>query len=484
MEKKEKSSLAERLFSLSIKDILNRDLYKHQIKPIPDRFRSAEEYRRCFVPHLLEETRTELSSTFKSLSRSPVFEIHSVEIKEGSGSSSNSVYEITLKNTGTINATYQPKCGDVIALTKERPRRIDDLNPLHLAYVFFSDGDLTVFVRSARAIPSLHEYPILPYKQNGHLIRFGVFLMNTTTNIRIWNALHNEDPSSTLIQSVLQENSLRKTIPDRFGTVDEYVHCFIPHLLEETRTELFSSLKSLSRSPVFFTHSMEKRIKESSGSSSNTLLYDITLSNEDNFSAKYQPKCGDLIALTKTRPRRIDDLDPLLLAYVFKMDGDLIISVHVSRSLSPGEKHSIRFGVSLTTLTTNTRIWNALHNEAANSTLIQSVLQGNNQREQRAVSTRSQRRGMEQVGKELDSSDKPVGAVCSTGLQQQQRNSTTRWRGGCPKSNGEADSSADEEQPANRRRIEVIPSQQNLSSDDESDDTPVLEDLRCSETEV
>ncbi|KAL0773311.1 hypothetical protein Bca101_038462 [Brassica carinata] len=206
------------MFDIVIHDIgIGHLLLVHQIdlleliKPIPDRFRSAEEYRRCFVPHLLEETRTELSSTFKSLSRSPVFEIHSVEIKEGSGSSSNSVYEITLKNTGTINATYQPKCGDVIALTKERPRRIDDLNPLHLAYVFFSDGDLTVFVRSARAIPSLHEYPILPYKQNGHLIRFGVFLMNTTTNIRIWNALHNEDPSSTLIQSVLQENSLAST---------------------------------------------------------------------------------------------------------------------------------------------------------------------------------------------------------------------------------------------------------------------------------
>ncbi|KAF2539545.1 hypothetical protein F2Q68_00022387 [Brassica cretica] len=42
----------------------------------------------------------------------------------------------------------------------------------------------------------------------------------------------------------------------------------------------------------------------------------------------------------------------------------------------------------------------------------------------------------------------------------------------------EGDSSADEEQPANRRRIEVILSQQTLSSDDENDDTPVLEDLR------
>ncbi|KAF2541780.1 hypothetical protein F2Q68_00030730 [Brassica cretica] len=43
---------------------------------------------------------------------------------------------------------------------------------------------------------------------------------------------------------------------------------------------------------------------------------------------------------------------------------------------------------------------------------------------------------------------------------------------GAPKSNGEGDSSADEEQLANRRRIEVIFSQQTLSSDDENDDTP------------
>ncbi|KAF3519233.1 hypothetical protein DY000_02061596 [Brassica cretica] len=40
------------------------------------------------------------------------------------------------------------------------------------------------------------------------------------------------------------------------------------------------------------------------------------------------------------------------------------------------------------------------------------------------------------------------------------------------------DSSADEEHPANRRRIEVILSQQILSSDDDNDDTPKLGDLR------
>ncbi|KAG5382592.1 hypothetical protein IGI04_034062, partial [Brassica rapa subsp. trilocularis] len=44
--------------------------------------------------------------------------------------------------------------------------------------------------------------------------------------------------------------------------------------------------------------------------------------------------------------------------------------------------------------------------------------------------------------------------------------------------NGEGDSSADEEHPANRRRIEVILSQQSLSSDEDNDDAPVPGDLR------
>ncbi|KAF2596493.1 hypothetical protein F2Q68_00010132 [Brassica cretica] len=47
-----------------------------------------------------------------------------------------------------------------------------------------------------------------------------------------------------------------------------------------------------------------------------------------------------------------------------------------------------------------------------------------------------------------------------------------------PKDDVEDDSSADEEQPANRRCIEVILSQQTLSSDDENDDAPIPGDLR------
>ncbi|AED94147.1 P-loop containing nucleoside triphosphate hydrolases superfamily protein [Arabidopsis thaliana] len=178
------------------------------------------------------------------------------------------------------------------------------------------------------------------------------------------------------IKDILNKDFYKqKTVPDKFRSVDEYYQCFVPHLLIEAHTELFSSLKSVSKSPFVQIRSMETKTKQSSGSSSNKLFYDITLKATESLSAKYQPKCGDLIALTMDKPRRINDLNPLLLAYVFSSDGDLKISVHLSRSISPLENYS--FGVFLMTLTTNTRIWNALHNEAAISTLTKSVLQAN-----------------------------------------------------------------------------------------------------------
>ncbi|KAF3511484.1 hypothetical protein F2Q69_00008577 [Brassica cretica] len=90
-----------------------------------------------------------------------------------------------------------------------------------------------------------------------------------------------------------------------------------------------------------------------------------------------------------------------------------------------------------------------------------------------------QKEGWNKWVRELDSSDKPVDAVCSTQTTTAAGSAAEPSRTeDAPKSNGEADSSADEEKPANCRGIEVILSQQTLSSDDENDDTPVLEDLR------
>lgn len=100
--------------------------------------------------------------------------------------------------------------------------------------------------------------------------------------------------------------------------------------------------------------------------------------NTDGNRANYEPKCGDLIALTEAgKPKGVNDLNPLVLAYVFSVEDELNFSVHLSKSISIDERFSFRSGVFLMTLTTNTRIWKALHNGDANLSLIKSVLQAN-----------------------------------------------------------------------------------------------------------
>ncbi|KAL1198953.1 putative helicase MAGATAMA 3 [Cardamine amara subsp. amara] len=162
-----------------------------------------------------------------------------------------------------------------------------------------------------------------------------------------------------------------KTIPDRFRSVDEYLNCFVSPLLEETRTELFSSLKSLSKAPIFYISSMEARTMELPSRRSNNFNISLMSVAQGN----YEPKCRDLIALTEAATPR---LNSLILAYVFSVKEDgLQISVRSSTSVSIDEGLSFRSGVFLMSLTTNTRIWKALHNNGANLSLIKSVLQAN-----------------------------------------------------------------------------------------------------------
>lgn len=107
--------------------------------------------------------------------------------------------------------------------------------------------------------------------------------------------------------------------------------------------------------------------------------------NAEGNRTKYEPKCGDLLALTNTAgPRRVYDLNPLVLAYSVenelgsfsKEKDELGFSVLLSTSISIDEGFSFRSCVYLMNLTTNTRIWNALHG-CGNLSLIDSVLPAN-----------------------------------------------------------------------------------------------------------
>ncbi|KAH0943980.1 hypothetical protein HID58_003617, partial [Brassica napus] len=212
MNWEEKTSLVNKVFSWSIEDILNKDIFKTNIRTIPDTFRSVDEYLKCFVPHLLEETRTELSSSLGSLSKSPVSRISSAQptkIEFPSKTSNSFLVSLMKFNAEGSRTTYEPKCGDLIALTNiSGPRRVYDLDPLVLAYVFSVEDELgfSVHLSTSTSISIDEGFPFSSC----------VYLMTLTTNTRIWNALHGCGNLS-LINSVLQANTAEteNSVPSR-----------------------------------------------------------------------------------------------------------------------------------------------------------------------------------------------------------------------------------------------------------------------------
>ncbi|KAG4135937.1 hypothetical protein ERO13_D08G247800v2 [Gossypium hirsutum] len=204
------ASLIDLVFSWSIQDALNPILYKGQIKKIPTTFTSTAHYYSSFVAPLVEETHADLLSAMSRLSRAPSYQLHSIESETNYRAPTDFSYKIVLRKPGNSNqtdvVTYKPQAGDLAALTDVKPTCISDLNrpkmPYILAYVqSVDDGKLSV--RSSK--PIMIEQDM---QRNKHIDLFFVFLINLTTNVRIWNALHPNPILADLpiINKVIQMN--------------------------------------------------------------------------------------------------------------------------------------------------------------------------------------------------------------------------------------------------------------------------------------
>jgi senataxin len=105
---------------------------------------------------------------------------------------------------------YEPEAGDLIAFTNIHPRSPYDLSKIgsycHIGYICGSKDECN------------DEFPVLLSKEmhsnfdsrrNNAQKLYAVFLVNMTTNIRIWNALNSEMEGSNMniIKKVLQPYS-------------------------------------------------------------------------------------------------------------------------------------------------------------------------------------------------------------------------------------------------------------------------------------
>ncbi|XP_057430060.1 uncharacterized protein LOC130723122 [Lotus japonicus] len=211
-------SLLRLVFSWSLEDVLNDDLYKDKVRQIPRTFSSASHYLTSFINPLIEETRTDLCSSIKTVSQAPACEITEIDLSEGYNPPYDLFYKIEIKtivNSDEKEDIYEPEPGQLIALTDTRPTCIDDLNKPGNSYLIASitrvqeklkDTDVyAVQILTSKPI-NLDEYL---RKDDTCIYGFAVYLSNITTNTRIWNVLkRNPDgPDLHIIKQLLQPNS-------------------------------------------------------------------------------------------------------------------------------------------------------------------------------------------------------------------------------------------------------------------------------------
>ncbi|KAB2600277.1 hypothetical protein D8674_010548 [Pyrus ussuriensis x Pyrus communis] len=185
------------VFSWSLKDVLNAKLYENQVTKIPETFSTTMSYMKAFIPSLVEETHADLLSSMTNLSKAPTCELLTVTASENHGPRKDLFYDVTCVGT------YVPQVGDLIALTDTKPKCVDHLNRSRNSYLIAYVHQIRV--NNLSILLSKH----IDSRGYTHTVgkretMFAVYLMNMTTNIRVWKALNSDDANTNLIKTLLQ----------------------------------------------------------------------------------------------------------------------------------------------------------------------------------------------------------------------------------------------------------------------------------------
>ncbi|RDX70408.1 putative helicase MAGATAMA 3, partial [Mucuna pruriens] len=222
---KEGLDLVETVFSWTLKDVLNENLCKHKVRKIPQTFLSTTDYMNSFIPSLIEETHSDLSSSLKGVSRAPFCEISSVELERSRSFTPTKglFYQISVNRTNDdVNGKYEPEAGDLIAFTDIKPKTVDDLDRpkrnYHIGYVLgIKESTNKISILSSKsfdmdiqlALRSNDAPKLFALSSNNALRLYAFSLLNLTTTVRVWKALNSEleGASMSMIKQVLQADS-------------------------------------------------------------------------------------------------------------------------------------------------------------------------------------------------------------------------------------------------------------------------------------
>ncbi|XP_062105588.1 uncharacterized protein LOC133817181 isoform X2 [Humulus lupulus] len=186
------SSVADRftetLFSWSLEDVFDEELFTNKIEKIPNSFRSVEHYLGSYVNPLLEETRAELHSSMEVLYGAPFTEVNNFQEEVNPYGNKNYIVQVSdwrNKHNKNGKEPYKALPGDFFVLANVKPKTVCDLQMVDRSWAFLSlvnligNGGKTFIVKASKELTYYFQKPL-----------FIVFLANLTPLRRIWEALH------------------------------------------------------------------------------------------------------------------------------------------------------------------------------------------------------------------------------------------------------------------------------------------------------
>ncbi|CAN1305943.1 Probable helicase MAGATAMA 3, partial [Linum perenne] len=199
------------LFSWSLEDIFNEQLF--QVPKLPNCFESAEQYFPSFVLPLLEETRAELESALEVISKAPFADVKGFEECKPYGTCS---YDVAIgdwknRNGSSGNEPYNKTLpGDIVVFADAKPETVSDLQRVGRHWSFavvtrIPDDDDYGTVTKGFKVRAANELQVGEDEVCKSMAV--IYLMNITTNRRIWSSLHMSG-NLNVIDKVLSENTL------------------------------------------------------------------------------------------------------------------------------------------------------------------------------------------------------------------------------------------------------------------------------------
>ncbi|XP_030461792.1 uncharacterized protein LOC115681845 [Syzygium oleosum] len=188
------NDLTDIVFSWSLHDIFNENLYENQVETIPETFKSVRQYLGSYVYPLLEETRASLCSSLENISLLPFTEVTGfVECKRSGNSYAVEAGQWSNESNTRGKETYKTLPGDVLILTDAKLATVPDLERSGRRWVFASVRMIGGDDEEDEATSSTNfkvEALLDREVNNFWKPKFAIFLINIATNRRIWNALN------------------------------------------------------------------------------------------------------------------------------------------------------------------------------------------------------------------------------------------------------------------------------------------------------